>query len=208
MKLILLGIIYLSNLSFCYSQKERDTIPTETNPIIYAELFTGLAGGKGIGFIFGGELNYQDNNDLFTLKYGYQSFANFGAASFGFIGFPTIKPTLKNHEIAILYGQRFIKNGHSWSFSGGISTNYSNVNQIDNDMPTIESRQYFGFPFEVNIKWFKNTKKRFRAYYGIIPIGKPTAFGRSVGFKLYANIGKYSYAGIGINYGFGWHKKY
>jgi len=60
----------------------------------------------------------------------------------------------------------------------------------------------------VNVKWFKKEKKRFRAYYGLIPIGKPTSFGRSFGFKLYGNIGKLSYVGIGINYGFGWHKRY
>ncbi len=208
MKLILLGIIFLSNFLFCYSQQERDTIPGKTNPIIYSELFTGLAGGNGIGFIIGGELNHQLKNDLFTLKYGYQTFAKIGGTSFGFIGFPTFKETLKNHEIAVLYGKRYVKGGHSWSFSGGISKNYSDVNQIENDMPTLESQQYFGFPFEINIKWFKKEKKRFRAYYGIIPIGKPTSFGRSVGFKLYGNIGKYSYLGIGLNYGFGWHKSY
>ncbi|WP_047549706.1 hypothetical protein [Psychroserpens sp. Hel_I_66] len=208
MKILLVAIIFLSSISFCHSQKEQDSIPNKTNPIIYSELYFGLAGGKGIGLVVGGELNYQNKNDLFTVRYGYQTFATFGGTSLGFIGIPSIETTLNNHEIGLLYGQRYVKDGHSFSFSGGISTNYSIGEQRNNEELLKQSQQYLGFPFEINIKWFKKAKKRFRAYYGLIPIGKPTSFGRSFGFKLYGNISKYSYAGIGINYGFGWHKKY
>ena len=59
------------------------------------------------------------------------------------------------------------------------------------------------------VKWFKAEKSRFRAYYGLIPIGKrKISFGRSVGFKLTANIAKNNYVGLTFTYGFGWHKKY
>ncbi|WP_037348822.1 hypothetical protein [Sediminibacter sp. Hel_I_10] len=208
MKLILLGIILLSNILYCYSQQEKDTIYSKTNPIVYSELFMGFAGGNGIGVVIGGELNYQIKKDLFTVKYGYQSLAELTGTAVGFIGFPAFEKTIDNHEISLLYGQRYIKDGHSFSFSGGISTNYADVKQPNNTMTTEESIQYFGFPFEANIKWFKKKKRRFRAYYGLIPIGKPSSFGRSFGFKLVGNIGKFTYVGMGINYGFGWHKKY
>jgi hypothetical protein len=62
-------------------------------------------------------------------------------------------------------------------------------------------------PIELNFKWFKSKKKRYRIY-GIIPVGEPTSFGRNFGFKLVGNISKNSFVGLGIVYGFGIHKKY
>lgn len=71
------------------------------------------------------------------------------------------------------------------------------------------SENSIGFPFEVNIKWFKNVKRRYRAYYWLIPLGhKKVAFGRSFGFKLVGNISKTNYFGLAFNFGLGTHKKY
>jgi len=207
MKRYLLGFLLLFSLSLSFSQ-ERDTIPKQSNPILYSELIMGYAVGNGKGFTIGGTANYQIKNDLFTLRYLHQTVIGVDTAVLGFTVLPLLTNELKIHEVSILYGKRYIKNGHSFSFSGGLSTNYDVYEIKNNTIKTKTSSQFIGFPFELNIKWFKNEKKRFRAYYGLIPIGKSTSFGRSFGFKLYGNIGRLSYVGLGINYGFGWHKKY
>ena len=131
-----------------------------------------------------------------------------GLALLSLTGIPFLVENLNSNEISLLYGKRFIKDGHSWSFSGGVSANYALYKRRVDGVNQRASEAFVGFPLEINIKWFKKKKKRFRAWYGIVPIGKPTAFGRSLGFKLYGNLGKLSYIGIGLNYGFGWHKKY
>jgi hypothetical protein len=58
------------------------------------------------------------------------------------------------------------------------------------------------------MSFFKTKKERFRIFYGLIPVGEPTSFGRAFGFRLYANIAKNSYVGLGLTFGLGWHKIY
>lgn len=112
------------------------------------------------------------------------------------------------YEYGFLYGKRWTYGNYSLSGSVGISHfNRFYYENIQDEEKLHET--YFGVPFEFNLKFFKARKQRFRAYYGLIPIGKKkVSFGRSVGFKLTGNIAKHSNLGIGINYGFGWHKKY
>ena len=112
-------------------------------------------------------------------------------------------------EYGLLYGKRWTYGNYSLSGSAGVS--HFNRKYFGIGKETVDElyENYFGVPFEFNIKFFKENKQRFRAYYGLMPIGKKkVSFGRSVGFKLTGNIAKHSNLGIGINYGFGWHKKY
>ena len=73
MKLILLGVVFLYNLSICYSQQMRDTIPDKSNPILYTEFVAGYAGGNAEGFTIGTTFNYQKKTDLFTFRYLHQT---------------------------------------------------------------------------------------------------------------------------------------
>ncbi|WP_452219027.1 hypothetical protein [Lacinutrix undariae] len=121
---------------------------------------------------------------------------------------PTFQSKINVDEFSLLYGKRFIKDTYSFSASVGVSLNELVYNSLDNNMNTSTKEQYIGFPFEVNIRLFKRKKERIRVLYGLIPIGKPTSFGRSIGLKLYGNIGRVNYVGLGVNTSLGWHKKY
>ena len=200
---ILFTIILITNLNV-YSQEKNE-------PIIFGEFIFGGAGeinGKG-GFLLGGELNYQRKTHLFSARYlehiQLESDAVFLSP---FTPIPIIREKINHQEIALLYGKRWIYNGSSLSISGGVSLNtYSNrITDKNNEQIRIKE-DYIGIPLEVNFKWFKSRKKRYRIY-GIIPVGKPTAFGRNFGFKLIGNISENSFVGLGIVYGFGIHKKY
>ncbi len=190
-----------------YSQKK-----TENNePIIFGEFIFGGAGeinGKG-GFLLGAELNYQFKSNLFSIRYlehiQLESDAVFLSP---FTPIPIIREKNNQKEIGLLYGKRWIYDGSSLSVSGGVSlNNYSNqITDENNERITIKNN-YIGLPIELNFKWFKSKKKRYRIY-GIIPVGEPTSFGRNFGFKLVGNISKNSFVGLGIVYGFGIHKKY
>ena len=188
--------------------QESDVENQKSNPIFYAEAIMGYAGGSAHGPTIGVEFNYQIKKNLLSLRYIYQTKYNFDYGVVGFLAFPIITKDLNLNELSVLYGGRTVNDGHSWSFSGGLSSNFA-IYKVRGDVNNHKNSEFFlGFPFEINIKWFKKKKKRFRAYYGLIPVGKPTSFGRSLGFKLYGNIGKVSYVGLGFNYGFGWHKTY
>ncbi len=190
-----------------YSQEK-----TKNNePIIFGEIIFGGAReikGKG-GFLLGGELNYQFKSNLFSIRYIEHIQLELDALFLSpFTPIPIIKEKIDHKEIGLLYGKRWIYNGSSLSISGGLSlNNYSNKITDENNERINIKNNYIGFPFEVNFKWFKTKKKRYRIY-GIIPVGKPTSFGRNFGFKLVGNISKNSFVGLGIVYGFGIHKKY
>lgn len=170
------------------------------NPVIFIEEFIGGAlgdaGGLGIGF----EINYQANRNLFTARY-------IGTVKLGvdiidpLILLPFLNARSSMEEFALLYGKRFIEGGQAFSFSLGAS--YSRYEQYDYE----KSDDYFSVPFEANIKWFKSERKRFKIY-GLIPVGPSTGFGGSIGFKLFGNFSKHSYAGLGLTVGLGFHKVY
>lgn len=95
------------------------------------------------------------------------------------------------------------------SFSAGVSFNdFSLKYQNTNDEIIRVHDTYIGFPYELSVKLFKAKKRRFRVFHWLIPIGKPTAFGRSIGLKIFGNFSKRKYYGAGFSYGFGWHRKY
>jgi hypothetical protein len=214
MKKVITALL-LAPLSFFSQENLNEEKKVKENPIIYADLILGPSteiGGPGT-FLIGGELNYQIKKDLFSIRY----IENADLKTTWFIFIPTFIQRSKNNETALLYGKRFIDDNKSYSFSGGISHNkYTNYNYEYNsllaDIPSAQlpstSETYFGFPFEGEIRWFNAEKKRFRVFYGIIPIGQKTSFCRSFGFKLVGNLSKRSYVGIGLVFGLGVHKQY
>jgi hypothetical protein len=210
--LIVLLVIPLTLFSQENSNEEKKR---EENPIIYADLILGPStelGGTGTLFI-GGALNFQSNKDLFSFRY----IENANLKTTWFIILPAFVQRSKNIESALLYGKRYIDDNKSYSFSGGISYNKYENYEYNNtffftgfpseQLPTT-SETYFGFPFEAEILWFNAEKEPYRIFYNIIPISKPTSFGKSFGFKFVGNISKRSYLGIGLVFGLGFHKQY
>lgn len=198
--MVLLAIAFISSKTQLFAQD-----PVKQNPVIFFDESLGGAFGNagGLAIILG--LNYQVNQSLFTVRY-------VGTARFGVDVIAPLVPlpfiNLKNSmgEVALLYGIRMVEGNNGVSFSLGAS--YNEFDQFyDRTGYNEKSYKYFGVPFEASIKWFKKEKQRFRIY-GIVPVGKPTAFGGSIGFKLFGNISKQSYAGIALSYGLGLHKRY
>ncbi len=197
--LLLIGFTCIGENAF--SQKIN-----EKNPIIYLEETSGGGFGSAGGFGFGLGVNYQVNQHLFTARYIATARLRVGVAA-PIVPIPILKVKNTLEEAAILYGVRFVEGGEAYSFSLGASYNdyyqyYARAGNVDEKNDT-----YFGVPFEANMKWFKGKKERFRIY-GLIPVGKPTALGGSIGFKLFGNVSRHSYAGIGLSLGIGYHKVY
>lgn len=207
----LIIILFLCFNAFGQNDSTIDSIQ-KTNPVIFSEGYFGGAGSNNGGlWLLGYNLNYQFNDkDLMTARFSglLGTYDNYLLASpLLILPFSTRKET--QAEFALLYGKRWVYDNFSFSVSTGIShVDRDYYKKVDNYYENI-SENYFGVPIELNIKWFKSEKKRFRAYYGLIPIGKrKVSFGRSVGFKLTGNLAKNSYIGLALTYGFGWHKKY
>ena len=208
-KILLVLLYFVSYHVFSQDDAKLDSIE-KTNPIIFVESYGGIGGGSTFNFFGGLGLNYQfGKTDLIT----FRTAAIIGTSR----EYAALSPTLilpflvqreVQYEYGFLYGKRWTYGNYSLSGSAGIS--HFNRFYYENIQDEEKLREtYFGVPFEFNLKFFKARKQRFRAYYGLIPIGKKkVSFGRSVGFKLTGNIAKHSNLGIGINYGFGWHKKY
>ncbi|WP_428330399.1 hypothetical protein [Mucilaginibacter sp.] len=208
--LILLPGLLFFYLANTFAQDTlKKTKPITTNPIIYAEtsIGAGLAGVQG--FQFGLGLNYQLNKGLFTLRYIRLQDLSITVLPLAPVVFlPGIRNNGSLDEYALMYGLRLINGGHSFSFSAGISTNNRIINYKDdhNQSHSTESR-YAGIPFEANFLLFKPTRQRIRIY-DIIPVGKPTAFGGSIGLKLAGNVSQRSYLAMGLVFGMGYHKHY
>lgn len=201
MKESIIFLFCLFSLSV-YSQE----ISNSKEPIIFGELLLGGAGevkGEG-GFLYGVTLNYQHENDLFSIR--LLEFLQL-EWDWEFFLIPIVKEKISQKEIALLYGKRWIYDNYSLSASGGVSWNNYSDNLMNNGNKRVDTN-YLGFPLELNFKLFKSRKERYRIIYGMIPIGKPTSFGRSFGFKLVGNISKNSFIGFGVTIGLGIHKKY
>lgn len=200
-KYLLLLTFYLTTF-FVFSQndsiKRKDTI--NKSPILYGDISYGISRefNDGLKLMLGASFTYQHKNNIFSLRYVENN-----EIKTVFLLFPTV--VNKSKEYAFLYGKRWIEHDMSYNFSAGISTSNYSVYERDE---IISSEDYLGVPFEINIKWFKPEKQRFGLLYGIIPIGNPTAFGRSYGFKIVGNLSKRSYIGIGVVFGLGVHKHY
>ena len=189
------------------SQNNANSTKLKTAPILYTSILGGWSGGHEVeGLTLSVDLNYQINKDLFTFRTLHIAEKNNDVNFFeALLIIPIFSGGDSVNEYALLYGKRFIFNSSALSFSAGIS---SNLIKYTNNTSIKVRDTYVGIPWEVNWHLFKGRKKRFRLLYGIIPVGKPTSFGRNIGVKLYGNIGKFNYIGIGITSGIGWHKKY
>ncbi|MDY0090265.1 MAG: hypothetical protein RBR78_07850 [Flavobacteriaceae bacterium] len=211
--------IFLFLFPFFLSAQETtlDSINTEkSNPIIFGEFFMGLGGGSNFGGFLGTNLNYQHQNHLITFRYAdFGSIENSRIRSGGvsnLLVFPAYVNVKQIKDYSLLYGNRYTNKNVSFSWSAGLGIVHqqkrSYIEELNKYGEWI-SNTSVGIPIELNVKWFKAEKKRFRAYFGIIPVGKKkVAFGRSFGFKLIGNVSKNSYFGLGISYGFGTHKSY
>ncbi|WP_397444670.1 hypothetical protein [Polaribacter sp. R77954] len=197
--LILFTYVSLDNLQ---AQQKKDTIVKKINPILFMDLGFGYANGSLKGFTGILSVNYQNKNDVFTLR--HIGLAEYDNVDF-FLALPFNIEYRRLGEYAVLYGKRYIDEGTSYHFSGGFS--YNSYQQIKSSN-ILASEAFVGFPLEAGISWFKNNKQRFRLLYSLLPIGKRTGFGRSFGVKLYANLSKRSFVGLGLSFGLGWHKTY
>lgn len=197
-------------MSLGFSQESKELETGESNPILFAEVFLGYTGVNFEGLSLGYTVNYQFENNLITYRNLYVASKNKNrnrGLSETFI-FPSFINGNSLNEYSLLYGKRFLYDNSSLSISIGVSSNTLIYRSKLEDERIRIQNNYIGVPFEVNFKFFNAEKERYRVFYGLIPIGKPTAFTRSFGLKLYGNFGKVSHLGIGINIGLGWHKKY
>jgi hypothetical protein len=93
-----------------------------------------------------------------------------------------------------------LQNNHSYSISAGISYNHFSWNDtyIDGNY-FVNQENYFGFPFEANVKWFHSKKRSKLIFDSLIP---------SIGIKIFGSISKNTFLGVGVSGGFGLHNKY
>ncbi len=204
----LLGL--LCSLVVTAQTVKKDSIQVNKEPIIYADGTFGYIGSNLSGaFYFGGTLNYQQNKNLYSVFVRHNSGAKADYALIApFIAFPVFYRKFYSDEFGGLYGRRWnTKLGTSYSVSVGASITNLTVRKLINNTVYKERSQYLGVPFQLSVKWFKRKKKRFKVY-GIIPVGKPTSFGSSFGFKIVGNISRNSYIGVGLSFGLGIHQKY
>ncbi|MEM5563546.1 hypothetical protein WNY78_00450 [Psychroserpens sp. AS72] len=197
-------------VSLCLAQNVEESARSESNPIIYGNFMIGVGGSSNevSGLTLGFDVNYQINKDLFTFRTTYIAEENREAGFAAILIFPRYTGGDSMNEFALLYGKRFVFSGSALSLSAGLSTNllkYSHY--VDGDKIRFR-KSHMAIPFELNFNIFKARKKRIRVFYGIIPVGQPTSFGRSFGVKLFGSLGEVNYFGLGLNFGFGWHKKY
>ena len=160
----------------------------DKNPILYIESFLGGYTGETGGLLWGGELNYQINKTLLSLRYSQITDISVRSE----LIFPVSNTNAFANEIALLYGRRKINEGHSLSVSLGPSLNIyasNSLNGLERQRTTA-----IGAAFETNIKWFKKEKQN--------------PFGFSYGVKLSGNISENYYIGLSFIMGIGWHKIY
>ena len=196
-------LFFLSFLLSINAQEKQDSLKLKQNPIAFADINLGYAIGSTKGLSAGVSFYYQKEKQLFTFR--ILETVDIEKVDFLFGIFPTNIDSKTLNEYSLLYGKRFIDTDRSYHFSAGIS--YNTFKYIKNDI-VLNEEVFVGFPLEVGMIFFNAKKEKFRVLYGLIPVGKPTSFARSYGFKLYANIAKKSYIGLGISIGLGWHKIY
>lgn len=198
-------------LCMCLQGFAQDTIKGR-EPILYGGFTLGGGGGfnGGGGLLYGAELNHQFRNNLLTLRFLEQlELKSKVVMLFPFVAMPVVEKKSTLRDLGVLYGRRWIFRRSSLSVSGGVSVvSYTvRLSNEEYDHAITEEHHYFGVPLEVSYIWFKAKKKRFRIA-GIVPVGKPTAFGADFGYKLVANISNHSYIGFGLVIGLGIHKVY
>lgn len=188
-----LFVFVVSNSMF--AQQTDDKIPSEKkNPIIFAEAFGGPSAMEHAGFAGGFELNYQYKKSLFSVRYIHATGYKKRDSVFSFYNVED------NDEFTLLYGKRWSTVNRSFSVSTGISHNNLILTKRDEDFNRhLSYDTFYGVPFEASFKWFYPKKRSHLIYNTLIP---------SIGMKLFGNISKRSYVGIGFSFGFGLSKEY
>lgn len=202
-------ILAIISISFIKGFAQDSLSVKKENTILFGELTVGRAVLEYGGAYISTSISYQKNNNLFKFDFSTTIRTQVRAVHI-LIPLPIFSTKSITNSYALLYGKRYFNKGFSYSFLGGISYIKSKIIiPVTQELDTNYSHSnHIGLPLEFNIKWFKEKKKRFRIFYGIIPIGKPTSFGRSIGFKLFANLSKTPYLGLGLTLGLGNHKIY
>ncbi|WP_192822687.1 hypothetical protein [Rufibacter sp. LB8] len=180
-----------------------------TNPVLFGDFFLGGATGKMGGFASGLGLYRQHKQHLFSGK--YLGLINWSVDFPGmpFVPLPLVKASNTVEELSLLYGLRLTEGPVSVSLSAGVSHAWFTATARDEENKTHTFHErYWGLPVELDFKLFKAEKEQFRILYGLVPIGKPIGFGRSIGIKVFGNISRRSYYGVGVSFGLGWHKAY
>ncbi|RZK78980.1 MAG: hypothetical protein EOO92_10135 [Pedobacter sp.] len=209
MKYIALLLVFICKLALAQSDSIAvinlsDT--TKKSKFVPPLIFGDVMFGKSFGFMAGTSLNYQIKKSLITLRF-VSVYEIRSKPAHVLLPIPVIYSRESREEAAILFGRRIIRSGTSMSFSMGLST--SQLQLYDRQSGTTTSPPYYlGFPFEASMIVFNKIKQRYRVFYGLIPILKPTALSRSIGLKITGNISKHSYVGLGLNVGLGYHKVY
>lgn len=208
MKRLLLFFLFALGRSFAFAQINPSIIFVNphihgpgSKPILFLDTYAGHAYGAAGGFTAGVAAHYQTSGHLFSLKYA-GTLRSRGVI----VIFPVIESSLD--ELGIMYGRRWIWEASSLSISAGISHNWfaEQFKSSPNNVGYVNSRSA-GIPFEASLKFFKKNRTRYKAFL-LIPVGPPTAFGRSIGFKVIGNFARNGYLGFGISLGWGFHKKY
>lgn len=207
-------LILILFLAFYSKGLSQDSLTSEEPTIMYADFFLGSAklGGED-GVVFGAELCHQYKNRLLTARITVNPRKTIDGRILWI--FNNVSERRVDIETAFLYGFREIEKGASWNASVGLSFNrYTKRNYPQNSPEIVTAYSYVGLPYEFSFKLFKAKKRR---YWMVIPlgpipipfpVGKPTVFGRGVGFKFFGNLSKRSYFAFGISYGWGVHRKY
>jgi hypothetical protein len=203
--LALTCFIFLCALRCCAQQQLK------SNPVMYLDVGVGAAFSGIDGLSLTSSLNWQHKQNLVTARIaGVLSVTETAAELAPFIAFPFFRDAGHMTEASLMDGWRTVKGGHSFSLSAGISYGslsipyyYPNSNRLAETL----RYKYAGIPFEANVLWFKPRRERYHIYQ-IFPVGRPTAFGHSYGFKISGNISSHSYASFGVILGWGFHRNY
>lgn len=184
-------ILLLSNS--IYGQQTDDTEFKKPNPIIYFEGFGGFSVMNHFGLTGGAELNYQYKKSLFSFRFSHVTGYIKQDSVFSF------NNVEDNNEYALLYGRRLVRGSHSFSVSAGVSCNNLKLTTRFDNYSTYKYENFFGVPFEANFKWYNPKKRSKLIYSALIP---------SVGVKVFGNVYKNAFFGVGFSLGLGLNKEY
>jgi hypothetical protein len=116
----LLVFLLLIAFSSTIAQEKLDSIKGKDNPIVFGDFLIGYSNTGETAATVGLNLNYQSKNDLYTFRTSVTTSID-RIDWFLFIPVSIVSNTTT--EIAALYGKRYIEDGLSYHFSGGISYN-------------------------------------------------------------------------------------
>lgn len=150
---------FIAILFFLFKGSLSSQNVEKQNPIIFLDFNLGSFASQSTGFLAGAELNYQLNKNLFSLAYVRRTEIEIDPLVIAFVAFPIFKNSANVDEIAVLYGLRLLRDGHSFSFSAGPSYNTYYYSTEAENSPW-ERANEFGLSFEGNVKWFKREKKK------------------------------------------------